>query len=68
MKSMLSGGMIFLDNGTPQHTELIVSDASCEDNELDSFEYKVEVYLTTGKIMTQGSKYSYWCSEEFHNG
>ena len=43
-----------------------MSSASSENNDPDSFEYKVVVYLTTGKIMIQGSKYSYWRSEEFH--
>ena len=33
----------FLDNGTSQHTELIVSSAYSEDNDPDSFEYKVVV-------------------------
>lgn len=56
----------FLDNGMPQHTELHVSVASSEDSDPDSFEYKVIAFLTTGKIMVQGAKYTNWCSEEFH--
>ena len=56
----------FLDNGMPQHTELLVSVPCNEENDTDSFEYKVIVFLTTGKIMIQGAKYNNWCSEEFY--
>ena len=37
-----------------------------EDSDTDSFEYKVIVFLTTGKIMIQGAKYTNWSSEEFY--
>lgn len=44
-------------------TEFILSD---HDEEFgDVLKYKVFVYLTTGKIMVQGTAYEKWCDSEF---
>ena len=50
----------------PMSTEFIVRDNihTCKE---DDFLFKVIIYLTTGKIMTQGKGYGKWCKEHFQN-
>ena len=43
-----------------------MSRTSSEGNTYENIEYKVIVYITKGKIIIQGAKYSIWCQEEFN--
>ena len=48
----------------PTKTEFAVHDKRLGSEE-DELDYRITVYLTTGKILIQGRRYEQWCDREF---